>query len=678
MLACPICNENYDSTEKIPKLLPKCAHTICLKCLRNALGSKRFVMCPKCQEPISREAERLYQTNFALQEALEILNSLCEKHQAPKNFVCLADSKRICINCIKDDHADHHVKSLQEIQTQAKSKIQEIHQKGMTFNNEKEKFSSVLKDSQSQINALVQQSFHQLTIDDKRKKRSLKWDIEAMFLMKQKLAEAQNLQIASFKNDVLSSCRTLENNVITTKYLEILQKAILSPVSVQKESNPDWNNQLEQKVKQEVGKIFSEENSILEKDYLHELCERSDLESLRLVLNFAQRRYFEMDLDDQQTLSITPKNPGANFKNILTTEQISKIKKVVFKQKEVKFTHDMISVLPRIWKNFSPDIEVKMAFDGQYFQDADLIQCTKLTFWESHQSLKKLEMDFTKCSFNELTSFTDFLCTALNKSLTLKAFGIVLDATNIDNLTIKNLSNVVLPLMPHLDEVSLSLNGTKITNIHQAFCSQLPKLQGLKLSLRNTNLSESSFSTFPDLAIQNLQELLFDVGHAKIAPSEINNLLKNLANFPKLEKLKLSLAGMKIEECHIELLSRYFSESDLSLKHLSLDLEQSDVSKNSLKTLCSNLPKQISELIFSLKKTRATDKVIRIFVKESLKKTLNLTLLHFSVADTKATMRSLSPLCSFLGNNGKIKNSKLDFRVTPSSHPHRYPCGKHH
>ena len=47
---CPICFENFDFNEKLPKKL-KCQHVICLKCLEKMLIYK-YVKCPFCNNEI--------------------------------------------------------------------------------------------------------------------------------------------------------------------------------------------------------------------------------------------------------------------------------------------------------------------------------------------------------------------------------------------------------------------------------------------------------------------------------------------------------------------------------------------------------------------------------------------------------------------------------------------------
>ena len=49
--ACPLCQKKYDSYYHLPRIVPKCGHTFCEKCINNRtqLKSKRKTFtCPEC------------------------------------------------------------------------------------------------------------------------------------------------------------------------------------------------------------------------------------------------------------------------------------------------------------------------------------------------------------------------------------------------------------------------------------------------------------------------------------------------------------------------------------------------------------------------------------------------------------------------------------------------------
>jgi len=278
-------------------------------------------------------------------------------------------------------------------------------------------------------------------------------------------------------------------------------------------------------------------------------------------------------------------------------------------------------------------------------------------------------MDFTRCSFEKVTALPDFLATAIKNPLSLKSFGVFLGSTNTINSTIAGLSTAVLPLMENLEELTLWLDNTQVTDsCLYDLCPKRAKLKTLKLNLRGTKISKQAGSILSDQVFRNLpdlQELLLYLSKSTIITAGLDYLLTNLSKLAKLETLKLSLAELpRIKDRNIQSLAHYFSESAGNLKQLCLDLDQNEFSEITLGILCSSLPKQISSLIFTLQGTSVNDKNIKTLVEESLQKMTNLTVLHFSLAETKTTQESALALCSFFENNSRLTELKLDFRAS--------------
>jgi len=673
MLTCPTCELKFDRTEHLPKFLPDCGHTICEECLSEILESKKFPKCPECKIPFSSilvENPQLFRTNLALQQIIEIQEDRCEKHHAPKDYVCLIDYQEICMNCVKydDEHTDHPTKSLKKVHTQAEKKLEEIYQKENEFNKKEQgEFLSILDKSQEKMNELVNNSFDQFQTDLARKKRFLQWDIEGLLFMKQRMTKTSDSQVISLKDEISSSRRALENHVLTKEYLEILEKEV--PLTIQKESLKEFTKQLQQSVQEEIAKFLKEKNSILSEQGL-DRKKSSDSERLLQDLEIAQRKYFDICFEeDSGTLIITPED-NSHHKELtfFTVKQISDIKKISFNPISTKFSDEMIQALSQIWKNLNHHVKVKITFDENYFEDADLIPYVKFPFWES-LFFQNLEIDLTQCSFEEATFLPDILGAALQKSKNLKALGLVLDSTNIDDSTIEAFSNTVLPLLPNLEELSLWLDNTEITsNSIKALCSQsLTKLKGLSLSLQSINLTDHALFALSDVAFKNLSELeglnLY-LANTQITSKGIDDLFKKLSNLAKLEVLSFNLADTRVNDNNIGSLCYYFSKSTSTLQQLYLDLTRTQVSEMALELLCSSLPKQISELELYFSETCTTDLTIQTLVTESLKNMPNLTLLELFLGENGIASEALLTLCSFLKKNDKIKTLTLDLHKT--------------
>lgn len=49
-MTCPMCDENYDDDEHIPRILTKCWHTICNLCLLELMKESNEFTCPADEE----------------------------------------------------------------------------------------------------------------------------------------------------------------------------------------------------------------------------------------------------------------------------------------------------------------------------------------------------------------------------------------------------------------------------------------------------------------------------------------------------------------------------------------------------------------------------------------------------------------------------------------------------
>jgi len=118
MLECSICEEEFDSSLRIPLNL-MCHHTYCSKCLgninnknneENNKSNKNLIECPKCrsQTAIPNQGIDYLPKNWSIFEALQQdQNLLCEHHKIKVKFYCQLCSTLICPNCLIDRHKKH-------------------------------------------------------------------------------------------------------------------------------------------------------------------------------------------------------------------------------------------------------------------------------------------------------------------------------------------------------------------------------------------------------------------------------------------------------------------------------------------------------------------------------------------------------------------------------------------
>jgi hypothetical protein len=73
---CPVCYYSFDIKVKIPKILTKCGHTLCLTCL-DRLCQDGTIHCPFCKEIYIDQNSNITSANFP--NNFYILNVLEDK-----------------------------------------------------------------------------------------------------------------------------------------------------------------------------------------------------------------------------------------------------------------------------------------------------------------------------------------------------------------------------------------------------------------------------------------------------------------------------------------------------------------------------------------------------------------------------------------------------------------------
>lgn len=108
-MECPVCKESYNSTRRIPKLLPECKDRICLKCLEKA--SKRGeIKCPF--HPLSyainsKEDASHFKTDDETVSRLNPIEMQCKVHSHSAKFFCKTHLEAVCKQLSKKEDCDY-------------------------------------------------------------------------------------------------------------------------------------------------------------------------------------------------------------------------------------------------------------------------------------------------------------------------------------------------------------------------------------------------------------------------------------------------------------------------------------------------------------------------------------------------------------------------------------------
>lgn len=194
-LKCPICNNLYDSSLHIPKILINCGHTICSFCISIKIheNSNNEIICPyDLLANNNITSADLLPTNRSLIDLIENIDkneknknleinisplenttsdflrksnsirtslknkpsNICLKHSLPLNIICVDDKKKICSQCaLQSNHFNHQIFTDEEFMNQIDNLIdlfQDVDNKSQKYLNKNNISSSFILEKLNQ------------------------------------------------------------------------------------------------------------------------------------------------------------------------------------------------------------------------------------------------------------------------------------------------------------------------------------------------------------------------------------------------------------------------------------------------------------------------------------------------------------------------------------------------
>ena len=126
IITCDRCNNQFDEHERVPTILPDCAHTLCALCIYDIIDNTPDRLCPICgQEIMDISRPELFKSNFKLLSILSMTDQTgasvvsvipCDIH-ADKSieYFCKQCSQAVCATCMYDEHNGHHMVPVKEM-----------------------------------------------------------------------------------------------------------------------------------------------------------------------------------------------------------------------------------------------------------------------------------------------------------------------------------------------------------------------------------------------------------------------------------------------------------------------------------------------------------------------------------------------------------------------------------
>jgi len=177
--------QEYNLSDNLPRILPRCGHTICTSCLTEILKESE----PKC--PLDKRNFALDQPsldNFPINIALKkvIMESqeweVCPIHQEKIKLVCITDRIKLCAYCaLFKGHRDHEIKTLAELQPQLIENLQKLQDILKNLNKHYREIQDQTETTRQSFHGIIENRFAELIETITRRKTKLATEIDKYF-----------------------------------------------------------------------------------------------------------------------------------------------------------------------------------------------------------------------------------------------------------------------------------------------------------------------------------------------------------------------------------------------------------------------------------------------------------------------------------------------------------------
>ena len=131
-LSCAKCHETFNMTNRVPRLLAECGHTLCSSCI-SILISQSLNNCGfECPEDktlcgANKRSCDDFPKNLSLLRILEKQlptpknesDNICSSHKKPLEIVCVDCKKRLCSKCaLFDGHRTHDLRTEEDVRNE--------------------------------------------------------------------------------------------------------------------------------------------------------------------------------------------------------------------------------------------------------------------------------------------------------------------------------------------------------------------------------------------------------------------------------------------------------------------------------------------------------------------------------------------------------------------------------
>jgi len=693
LLTCPICYNQLDQAEHLPRVIPNCGHSVCTACL-TILLAQRGSKCPLDKQPFSNQSTKIedFPVNFLVIQLLDNTvekELLCKDHNEQLRFICLTDKSKICDDCLCcETHKGHEITSMKKVKLEADSKKK-------AFEDYQGKIDIYHQDIQNEFEGRrvtiiksIKEKFEEFRWILNNKEKQLTFEINSYFTVeKEKFSDILG-DTSAFRNDLTKKISELSNILKTEEFLKTDNYFKKVQDNIQKLSNIIDFSLVDKHIGElkgnlgNMGDSFQNDLKKQTEDFMHlefplEILSSNLLSALSTTVEETKDQDQEDTSKSLRVKSIFSFNAHNNRLEILAEarepreieldlEKWSKVQEIKMEINQYAITEKDTQILVYLWNHITNPKTLNIKFSPQEASDESIINILK-TFVGGYQDFEKVSFDFEKCSITDRTTIVLFE-KIISKFIHLKQLSLNLNNIQIRAKSMDALAKKVLLNLEKLEDFRLFLNNNEVSeDILSTIFVEMPNLKHFSLSLSGTTTSDKTIQRFVESTgtsfAQNLQSFELYLHHTKVTDLSLETLIPILKN---VKKISLDLGCTNITDQSIEALANSLTTTTVNITNLEefvLSVGATKVSDQSIMKLFVNMPK-VKKFLLGLYDTAVTDKTIEAFAQNAFFSMKALETLEIWLRGAEITDDGLGKLFMNITDGKNLKKLSLDLRST--------------
>ena len=692
VFSCPICYNEFNQTNCLPRIIIACGHTICTTCLETILASQNEGKCPfdKIKFPSQKTQVTNFPVNFALrqivEEKLTSEDQRCPKHKEIMKMVCLDDNSFICECCLYYDHVGHKMKPMKVLGLEADAKRKLLETSLTKLDDYNKEISDIVEENRAHILGVIKSKFQYLIWFLHRLEKEVTFEVDSIFdVEKNKWNKLVGLG-SGLRTTLAQKIFDLKDKTQEKNILSLLAEDI-TEITQQVEQSISLKSSLE--VHHSLRKLTQPFTLVLE-EYMNlastiklppgrpakspssnsnrNVVENNNTFTFSLVndLFFTESQETQLLIVAKNSLLETDEFEGGE--GLVGEHTWSDAKELYLRLHEDDFSDDYIKALFYIFRKVSKISCLKLQVTPSEYpldeivQDqrsfVDLLKQLFQAFSWKLIDLESLEINVSGCKFGDELAL---LCKEdlLPKMRELKNLTLKFQELCITDKSIEIFSQHIIPKLKKLQHFQIDISAESAENPTASQLSVETQFgQKYFLRLRSSINGQTVQRLVCSSPPHNPEYFELDLGGTNITDESAEQIFWSMEN---LKYYFLSLNATRITDQSLILLAQKTLSRAKLLQVLELDLTATQVTDSSLTKILSETHSLQSFALF-LGKTLITDKTLESIAENIGPLMDKMESFNISLRHTRITQQGIARLFASMS---LVKNFMINLGGTP-------------